>query len=180
MNLFEMAEKLRQHTGVTFEEAKAALEKCQGDMLDAAILLEQQGKTKTGGGTYSTRQETPSVNSTMPEDSESFSQAAHRGMRWLVKQLGKWLRVGNNNYLVVCHDGEKPVKFPVTLFVILLLVAFWVVVPLLIIGLFTGFTYRFEGPNFGKKQVNDALDQMSATANQVKEDFINEASKKEE
>ena len=57
MDLFEMAEKLRQHTGVTFEEAKAALEKCQGDMLDAAILLEQQGKTKTGGSSLRTAPE---------------------------------------------------------------------------------------------------------------------------
>ena len=51
----EQVEKVRSCTGATYEEAKAALEATGGNVLDAVILLEKQGKTGPAGGDYSTR-----------------------------------------------------------------------------------------------------------------------------
>ena len=51
----EQVEKVRSCTGASYEEAKAALEAAGGNVLDAVILLEQQGKTGPTGGDYSTR-----------------------------------------------------------------------------------------------------------------------------
>lgn len=55
----ELVEKLQQRADVTYEEAKSALEKCDGDILEALISLEQEGKTSKpgGGGAYSTNQQ---------------------------------------------------------------------------------------------------------------------------
>ncbi len=47
----EQVEKVRSCTGASYEEAKAALEAAGGNVLDAVILLEQQGKTGPTGGT---------------------------------------------------------------------------------------------------------------------------------
>ncbi|NLO13382.1 MAG: ubiquitin, partial [Clostridiales bacterium] len=44
MDHFEMVEKLRQKANVSYEEAKAALEHSEWDLLDALVYLESQGK----------------------------------------------------------------------------------------------------------------------------------------
>lgn len=55
----EQVEKLQQRANVSYEEAKEALEKCDGDILEALIMLEKEGKTaQTGGGSYRTNGQT--------------------------------------------------------------------------------------------------------------------------
>ena len=44
MDEFEKVEKLRQRVDVTYEEAKEALKQADGDLLDAMIILEKEGK----------------------------------------------------------------------------------------------------------------------------------------
>ena len=46
MDKFEKIEKIIEKTGVTYAEAKKALEESGEDMLDAIVLLESQGKIK--------------------------------------------------------------------------------------------------------------------------------------
>ena len=58
MTDFEKIEKLREHADVTFEDAKAALEAANGDLLDAIIWLERNGKVKgPAESTHSTKYE---------------------------------------------------------------------------------------------------------------------------
>ncbi|MBQ2160246.1 MAG: hypothetical protein II444_00250, partial [Firmicutes bacterium] len=58
MDNFEKVEKLVQKAGVTYEEAKAALEKADGDLLDAMIILEKEGKAEAPKqSSYSTEYE---------------------------------------------------------------------------------------------------------------------------
>ena len=44
MDEFEKVEKLRQRANVSYEEAKKALDEANGDVLDAMLALEAQGK----------------------------------------------------------------------------------------------------------------------------------------
>ena len=44
MDEFEKIEKLRARANVTYEEAKAALAEANGDLLDAMIVLEKEGR----------------------------------------------------------------------------------------------------------------------------------------
>ena len=46
----EQVEQLRAHAAVSYEEARRALEACDGDLLDALILLEREGRIPPGGG----------------------------------------------------------------------------------------------------------------------------------
>ena len=48
MDHFEMVEKLRTKANVSYEEAKAALEASNWDILDALVLLENEGKVNNG------------------------------------------------------------------------------------------------------------------------------------
>lgn len=54
MITLEQVEKLREYADITYDEAKAALESADGDILQALIDLERQGKVKApqGGGRY--------------------------------------------------------------------------------------------------------------------------------
>lgn len=60
---------------------------------------------------------------------------------------------------------------PITLLIVLLIFAFWVTVPLLIVGLFFNFRYRFEGPDIRAVDLNDAMDGAAETVEQVKSQF---------
>ncbi|MDO4620521.1 MAG: hypothetical protein Q4B09_07875 [Lachnospiraceae bacterium] len=55
MDDFEKAEKLKEKAGVTYEEAREALKMNDGNLLDAMIYLEKQGKAQAPeqGGSYS-------------------------------------------------------------------------------------------------------------------------------
>ena len=46
MDKFEKVERLRERANVTYEEAKAALEQANDDLLDAILILEKQGKVR--------------------------------------------------------------------------------------------------------------------------------------
>ena len=48
MTNFEMVEILRDKANVSYEEAKAALENSNWDLLDAMLLLEKEGKVNPG------------------------------------------------------------------------------------------------------------------------------------
>ena len=45
----EQVEQLRAHAAVSYEEARRALEACDGDLLDALILLERDESEKNKG-----------------------------------------------------------------------------------------------------------------------------------
>ena len=47
MEEFTKVEKLREATGVTFEDARNAIRACDGDMIDAMVYLEKLGKGTT-------------------------------------------------------------------------------------------------------------------------------------
>ena len=54
MDRFELVEKLVKSTGVSFEDAKIALESSGWDLLDAAVWLERNGKVESRSGHFTT------------------------------------------------------------------------------------------------------------------------------
>lgn len=170
MTNFEMVEKLREKANVTYEDAKRALEQCDWDILDAMVLLEREGKVRSGGIAYSTREDSTGQHTEQPPTGETFGEMCNRFFRW----IGKIIGVGNRNSFVAARNGEDMVTIPITVLVLLLLVGFWILLPLMALGLFCGFRYRFSGPDLEKsavRSVNDAMDKVGDMADQVKEEF---------
>ena len=66
-------------------------------------------------------------------------------------------------------------SIPVVIVILLLVVAFWITIPLLIIGLLCGCKYSFSGPDLDAGKVNqtmkDAADAMQDVASRVREEF---------
>jgi hypothetical protein len=69
----EQVEKLKERADITYEEAREALEKAGGDLLEAIILLEREGKTARNTGFYSTNGALPVGEGEMPRQEGSAS-----------------------------------------------------------------------------------------------------------
>lgn len=171
MDFLEKVDRLRERANVTYEEAKQALEQTGGDLLEAVILLEKQGKVNPPPPT---RQAPPAGEEQRAYQSGggdsgrvTFGEVCGR----LVRFLGRLVRRGNENFLEVHREGRKLVSLPVTVFVLLLILAFWVVVPLMVLSLFFGWKYSLRGPHLENKSVNDALGRATDTAQSVKNEF---------
>lgn len=173
MTTLEQVEKLREHAGVSYDEAKEALDAADGDLLEALIYLEKKGKVKPPEGNGYTRSDAEAeAEKTRREqrtegnahEGESFTELLKRFGRFCLKILHK----GNVNTFEVLRGDECKASVPVTVLVVLLLAAFWVVLPLIVIGLFFGLHYRFQGPDLGRNPVNRAMDSAADAAEDLK------------
>ena len=177
MTTLEQVEKLRTMADITFDEAKAALDSANGDLLEAVINLEKLGKINvpTGGGYYSSEKAAdPTVDACKTNCGEKQYKYDNSGETFtsLLKKFGafclKMIRKGNANSFEVLKEGESKASAPVTAFVLLLVFIPWITIPLLVIGLFFGFRYRFNGPDLAGKTVNDAMDKAADAAINLK------------
>ena len=171
---FDRAMKLSQRTGVSLEDAKAALNACDFDMLDAVVYLEQLGKTGAPKySSYTTEQNTGAERTAAYDEVEVKVKRVTLGdlLAKFFKWVGKVIKIGNENFFDVTRNGEEIIKMPITVCVLLLLLAFWVCVPLLIIGLFFSFRYGFSGPVFRDDVFNKAMDKASDVTENIKKEF---------
>lgn len=171
MATLEQVEKLRERANVTFEEAKAALDATGGDILEALILLERQGKTTApaGGGYYSSggaagEQKSEPQAEKKPAGGETFGGVIRHIGRFLRKLLHK----GNTNSFLIYRYDQLQASLPITALVLMLVFMFWITIPLMIVGLFFNFHYRFSGPDLGKDAVNNAMDSAARAAEDIK------------
>lgn len=179
MATLEQVERLREKAAVSFEDAKAALDACNDDLLEAIIWLERQGKIKppASGGYYSSKNAGGSEKENAHEENarrerqgESFSDMMKRFGGFCARLVNK----GNTNYFEVKKGGKLIISVPVTVLVLSLIFAFWVVLPLLVLGLFLGCRYHFRGEDLGRDSVNRVMDTASDTAENIKRSFSSE------
>lgn len=172
MDELEKVEKLRQRADVTYEEAKAALEACGWDLLDAMVYLEKQGKVKKPQQSvhstcyeeqtqYASVQE--KVNQQKTESGNSFGEK----LKHLLKIVWQKCR---DNYLCVKRKEELLFKVPVWAFVLLLLFLFEIVIPVMLVSLFLDCHYSFSGKD-NLEGANKAMDKASEMADRVKDEF---------
>jgi hypothetical protein len=169
MVTLEQVEKLRERTGISYEEAKRVLEETGGDLLDAMIKLERQNRIEGPemGGYYHSKGEKEKAEHSSNEKSskkrakddngESFGETLESFFKW----CGKVLHKGNINSFNVEKDGAKVMVVPLTVFGLLLIFAFWIVLPIMILGLIFGYRYFFTGPDLENTEVNRAMDTVS-------------------
>ncbi|MGI1658332.1 MAG: ubiquitin [Desulfitobacterium sp.] len=177
MTPLEKVEKLCSMGNLTYEEAKAALEASNGDLLDAIIYLEKQGKihAPSGGGYYSSEKTVDASIIPYPEkDRKKAHYHSNKENPFITFTKQAWdfcvklVRKGNANTFEVLKKEEVKGSFPVTVLILLLIFAFWVTIPLLVIGLFFGLRYRFVGSDFEKTTINDAMDSAADAAENLK------------
>ena len=170
----EMVERLREKAPVSYGQAKRALEYSGGNLLDALIYLEEQGAIPRQEGAYfTTRGETPPpppeprdlpVPAQEPAGKKGKKKkkpAGERERTSLLRTLRRWLI---DNELEIWRKDKPVTALPVLILVLLVIFAYYVVIPLLILGLFLGFRYRFSGPDLERDDLNGMMGTVADTA----------------
>lgn len=140
MTHLELVEKLRSIANLSYEEAKAILERNDWDILDAMIELEKAGKTEAGAA-YTTPEKTTYF---APETGKKREpNAFSRAMRWCWELVKKSCR----NSVAAVRRGETLLELPILVFIILVCCCFWVIIPAMIVGLFFDLRYTIHGPD---------------------------------
>lgn len=172
MDEFEKVEKLRQRADVSYEDAKNALNAANGDLLDAMIYLEKQGKTQRPESNSSEK-----VNETekcLPacceKKAENKDKSKCDGSKFKGFCKDAWQKGNDNEFIMRRHD-EVIIRIPVWALVVILLLTFQVTLPLMLISLFFGCKYGFEGKDDLSK-ANDVMDQVSETAERFKDEMF--------
>ena len=173
MNDFEKTEKLVEKAGVSYTDAKRALDEANGDILDAMIILEKEGKVQSPkSSTYSTKYEEQSQYVSVPkqverqrmEDEESTGTKVKRGISKI------WHFLSSNYLSIKKKNGELVANLPLWGAALLLILGWSVILVLVVISLFFGFTYSFKGEaDLGI--ANKAMNTASAAAEKVKEEY---------
>lgn len=173
----ELVEKLRERANVTYDEAKEALQACDDDLLDAVIYLEKRGKVPPpsgGGGSFSSQEaepEKPDYTARKAQHQQthsSFSDTLRRFFDW----IGALFQKGMSHVFEVTRDEKSILSLPVLVLIILVLCAFWVTVPLLIIGVFFGFRYTVHGPlDTNTEHINEIIDEVASVADSLKNEI---------
>lgn len=165
MDNFEKVEKLREKADVTFEEAKAALEEANWDLLDAMIVLEKQGKAEPRKESYSTKgQSTELAVVDQPEEKER-----KHGNSFTDKLKVLWHK-SCENFFVVEREDERIIRIPIWVFILILLFTWHVTIVVMIVALFFGCRYSFKG-QAEMKLANDVCDKASEAADKMKEEY---------
>ncbi len=182
MITIEQVEELRKRVNISYEEAKAALEETNGDMLDAVINLERRKKISAPeGGFYSTKNQHHIYSGEAVEGNgqDKYNNTGNNVIRLLKKFLSfckKMLVKGNKNNFEVIKDGKTEMSIPVTLLAILAIFFFWITVPILVLGLFLGYRYAFKGPDLGRENINSVMNKAADMAENLKNEVKGESS----
>ena len=181
MENFEKVEKLREKTGVSYEDAKRVLEEKNYDMLDAVIELERQGKVvEPKAGTYTAGASQDMENVKKFEDAQKqYEKSCKKNsfkecMRSLADLFRALFRKSIEIDFCINKDNKRVASVPLLVLILLLLGFFWVTVPLIVIGLFFGITYNFTGVDKVVVDVNEVCDKASQTAENIKNEFKKE------
>ena len=168
----EQVERLREKASVSYGQAKQALEYSGGNLLDALIYLEEKGIIPREEGAYfSTKGETPPP----PEPEEPPAAREQKGkksgvrvvpvrrgsFKRLFSTLRRWLV---DNELEIWRKDKPITALPVLILILLVVFAYYVTIPLLVLGLFLGFRYRFSGPDLEREELNHVMGSVADTA----------------
>ncbi len=175
MDKLEKVELIREKTGVSYDDAKVALEASNDDVLDAIIMLERLGKTAHQSASYTTDAATPGPVSpemaqaqTAYEDSSKKSRFSEK-MDKAFETLKSLFKKSMDTTFVAERHGERVVAMPI-LFVILGIFLWGVTIWLLLLGLFFDFRYRIEGSARVTVDINQVMDKAGDVADSIKSD----------
>jgi hypothetical protein len=146
----ENIDELRKRTNVSYEAAKDALEKCNDDILEALVYLEKHNMARPSAAC---------------ENKESL---------WV--KFKKLVRKGNNTRFIIHKKEVNILSLPVTLAVIITVIAPYVTFIGLIVALFTGHRIKFEGKDMECGKVNKMMDKVAESVDCAKRKLSEDSS----
>lgn len=176
MEILEKVEKIREKTGVSYEDAREALLNSNEDILDTIVYLEKKGKipapeTSSYKSVFEESEYTKDFeNAQASYEKNCEEKKCEKAAKRFFEKCKEILEASIKSTFTISKDGESIIRVPVLVLVLLLLFAFYVTVPLLIVGLFFDLKYSFQGFTDVAVNFNDVCDKASDICNDIKED----------
>ena len=186
MDNYQKVEQLVNKMGCSYEDAKAALESNEWDMLDAVISLEREGKVAK----ESAEQKADEPIEIIPEvisdshdggaagkSEEAGSSKDAKGGTKRERKLWKRIKsiLINNRMIVLKGNGQQIMDVPIVVPVIALIAVFWATLIVAGIAMVFGCRFHFEGEDLGKTNINRTMDKATDYAEKVKNDLSGKA-----
>ncbi len=171
MEELEKVEKLRESAGVSYEEAREALRESNGDLLDAIVYLEKQGKmTRPAPSVYSTEYEEQSGYERVEDhiEKEPTGKGFFERCKHILSVI--WRTLVDNLIVMKDKNGQEILKVPLILLVVLVLVGFGAIIPVMVVLLFFGFRYNIVGEK-DMPNVNEILNRAGDMADNMKSEL---------
>ncbi len=167
MDNLEKVKKVCDVAGVTYEDAKNALEKTNWDVLDAVVYLESIGKFSSNSK-HSTKEQEPKKEEENQATDNDFKENASKAGNAILSFLNKSTNIKFN----ISKKEKELLSIPLLVVIILLLISFKLTLIALILGFFFGLRYSIKGVSFDDK-VNDAFNKVSDATDSFKDSFKN-------
>ncbi|MDU4889227.1 MAG: ubiquitin [Clostridium sp.] len=162
MDKLNLVDKLKENADISYEEAKFALENNNWDILEAMIYLENIGKVKkpevsefytnTYKGTYDNTSAGHVVESVNYKEKKNYY--SKNDFEGFFEAVCKVIDTGNNIFLEVSRKSRTLIKLPITVIILLLIFAFWFIIPLMIIGLFFEIEFSISSKRFSSDKID--------------------------
>ena len=168
MESHKLIEKLKNETNVSYEEAKIALEKSKWDILDAFLYLEEMEKIpKTSVNIYYTNEDIDNKKSREIFVNKNQDNAYKNGKKettfeGFFVRVCKIIDTCNNIFFEIKKENRTFLRIPITVVILLLLFAFWLAIPLFILGLFLNVEFSVSGNGAENNKINHILKVISS------------------
>lgn len=177
MEKLNLVDKLRDKANVSYEEAKYALENSNWDMLDAMLYLEKHGNVKkplvsifyTNESKERHDEHGGVVN--LKEDKKEHNYESKNSFEGIFEAICKAIDTCNNIFIEIIRSNKVLLKIPFTVLILLLFFAFWMIIPLMIIGLFFDIEFLVYSKKVDVDKINKVFNEVSKAVKEIKRKF---------
>jgi hypothetical protein len=137
-------DEVRKRANVSYGEAKEALENCNGDVVEAIIYLENKKKAAEDKNKY------------------GGDKAAN-----FFNKIGELIEKGNRTRLVISKNEEVLISIPVTIAILITVLAPYVTVVGFLLALLTSHKVKVQGSGENCDKVNEELNKVSKVVEDI-------------
>ena len=176
MDDLEKVETIRTKCNVSYTDAKAALDAADGNVLDAIIWLESQGKTQTTSAHAATESEPvdePSAEMVAAQaayEKSSEKTDFSKKMDSVWEYLKKLFRLSLDTKFIATRRDAIILNIPI-LIPIVALFAWGATIWLMLIGLFFGMRYRIDSDGDVPGSINNLMNHAADAADDIKQNL---------
>ena len=175
MNNLNLVDKLREKANISYEEAKNALENNNWDILDAMLYLEGQGRAKKPSisifYTNEDKEEFINKGELVNIKEEKYRNNSKNNFEGIFEEVCRVIDTCNNIFFEIRRKDRVLLKLPLTVLVLLLLFVFWIIIPLIVVGLFFEIEFLVSAKKVNTDKVNKVFSEISKNVLIIKEKF---------
>lgn len=177
MENLKLIDRLKNKTNISYEEAKTVLEKSNWDILDAMLYLEEKGKVpKPSDSIFYTNEYKESykyidVINKNDQKNNYNNRKSGNNFEGFFEVVCKVIDTCNKILFEIKRENRIFLKIPSTVMILLLIFAFWMVIPLAIVGLFFDMEFSLSGNKAEINKINNVFKIISVNIKKVKKEL---------